>query len=361
MHAPIPDGSAVTFWADPTRTAQELRDRSPEDADGVRPVRQEGPGDRELPRVRVGGDAARPEVAVAGRRDHGPEARPRVPRPRRADRPGGDPRAPDGGGRPGAGGVHVGGGSRAARDARRAVHGDGRLGDRHRGGVPQRLGGHRRRRGRHGRVPRRGHRRTSRRVGAGRHRARRPGANRRRGGADPEPRHARDRRHPRRRHRAQRAADRLGCRPQAHRGPLRPGDARAHDGVARGQHPPAGRDRAGEPRVVGTAGVPRRRRRAARRPDRARSVDRRRGAGDGRGEVRARERGAGARGDDPVAHRSVARARGQARDERRVPGRALRAPRRRLGERARPGRRHRDQGARGAWLPGSANSSRRGK
>jgi phytoene dehydrogenase-like protein len=32
MHAPMPDGSAVTFWADATRTAQELRDRSPEDA-----------------------------------------------------------------------------------------------------------------------------------------------------------------------------------------------------------------------------------------------------------------------------------------------------------------------------------------
>ena len=128
-----------------------------------------------------------------------------------------------------------------------------------------------------------------------------------------------------------------------------------------GQHPPAGRDRAGEPRVVGAAGVPRRRRRAARRPDRARSVDRRRRAGDGRGEVRARERGAAARGDDPVAHRSVARARGQARDERRVPGRALRAPRRRLGERARPGRRHRDQGARGRGARGSASSSRRAR
>ena len=36
--------------------------------------------------------------------------------------------------------------------------------------------------------------------------------------ADPQPRHARDRRHPRRRHRAERAADRLGGRPQADRG-----------------------------------------------------------------------------------------------------------------------------------------------
>jgi phytoene dehydrogenase-like protein len=32
MHAPTPDGAAVTFWADATRTAEELRDRSPEDA-----------------------------------------------------------------------------------------------------------------------------------------------------------------------------------------------------------------------------------------------------------------------------------------------------------------------------------------
>jgi len=33
MHAPMPDGSAVTFWGDPGRTAQELRGRSAHDAD----------------------------------------------------------------------------------------------------------------------------------------------------------------------------------------------------------------------------------------------------------------------------------------------------------------------------------------
>jgi phytoene dehydrogenase-like protein len=33
MHAPMPDGSAVTFWADPARTADELRERSAKDAD----------------------------------------------------------------------------------------------------------------------------------------------------------------------------------------------------------------------------------------------------------------------------------------------------------------------------------------
>ena len=32
MHAPMPDGSAVTFWADAGRTAEELRARSAEDA-----------------------------------------------------------------------------------------------------------------------------------------------------------------------------------------------------------------------------------------------------------------------------------------------------------------------------------------
>src|SRR6476620_10406539 len=32
MHAPMPDGSAVTFWADAARTAEELRSRSAQDA-----------------------------------------------------------------------------------------------------------------------------------------------------------------------------------------------------------------------------------------------------------------------------------------------------------------------------------------
>ena len=33
MHAPIPDGSAITFWGDAVRTAEELRSRSVRDAD----------------------------------------------------------------------------------------------------------------------------------------------------------------------------------------------------------------------------------------------------------------------------------------------------------------------------------------
>ncbi len=33
MHAPLPDGSSVTFWGDPARTADELRSRSAHDAD----------------------------------------------------------------------------------------------------------------------------------------------------------------------------------------------------------------------------------------------------------------------------------------------------------------------------------------
>ena len=72
-------------------------------------------------------------------------------------------------------------------------------------------------------------------------------------------------------------------------------------------------------------------RRDAGGPHRDRPVDRRGRAGDGRGEVRPHQRGADAGGDDPVADGSVARTRGQACDERRVPGGALRAARRRLG------------------------------
>ena len=68
---------------------------------------------------------------------------------------------------------------------------------------------------------------------------------------------------------------------------------------------------------------------------------------DGRREVRARQRGADAGGDDPVARRPVARSRGQARDERRVPGGAAAAARRGLDRRARPGRRHRREDAGG--------------
>ena len=33
MFAPQPDGSSVTFWGDPARTARELRERNPRDAD----------------------------------------------------------------------------------------------------------------------------------------------------------------------------------------------------------------------------------------------------------------------------------------------------------------------------------------
>jgi phytoene dehydrogenase-like protein len=37
MHAPMPDGSSVTFWGDPAKTAEELRSRSPHDADAFVP------------------------------------------------------------------------------------------------------------------------------------------------------------------------------------------------------------------------------------------------------------------------------------------------------------------------------------
>jgi phytoene dehydrogenase-like protein len=33
MHAPLPDGGAVTFWADAAKTAEGIRERSPSDGD----------------------------------------------------------------------------------------------------------------------------------------------------------------------------------------------------------------------------------------------------------------------------------------------------------------------------------------
>ncbi len=105
MFAPQPDGSAVTFWGDAARTASELQTRNPHDAGGLPGVRQEGPRGRELPLLHQRDHAARREVPVDRRRDRGPEAGEGVPRPGRQDRPGGDPRAADGGRGPGVRGV----------------------------------------------------------------------------------------------------------------------------------------------------------------------------------------------------------------------------------------------------------------
>src|SRR4051812_29136804 len=91
-----------------------------------------------------------------------------------------------------------------------------------------------------------------------------------------------------------RAAARINLPPSGLPAVARGGAGRPDDGVAGRKHPPARRDGAHQPRAVGTTGVARWRRRAARRTDRAGSLDRRRRAGDGRREVRPRERGAGA-------------------------------------------------------------------
>ena len=66
-------------------------------------------------------------------------------------------------------------------------------------------------------------------------------------------------RHHRRRHADRRAPGRLGRRPQDHAAPVRPGRAGAAPDVAHGQHPPARRDRQGQPGAVGPARLRRRR------------------------------------------------------------------------------------------------------
>ena len=132
-----------------------------------------------------------------------------------------------------------------------------------------------------------------------------------------------------------RADRRVGRRPEADAArPAGPGDARAEPGMARAQLPDAGRDGQGEPRPVGPAVVRGRRQRRPRapvgpHPDRARH--RLPGARIRRREVRPRVRGAVPGGDDPDAGRSVAGARGHARDERDPAVGAVHAARGRLG------------------------------
>ena len=128
----MPDGSAVTFWAD----ADAHRRGAPRPQRRTTPTRSPASTRRSarsasfLAYVQVA-TPARPEVALARRRDHGAEAGQGVPRPRRQDRPGVDPGAADGGRGPRR--------RRCSRteavrgplaDARRAVHGDGRVGHR---------------------------------------------------------------------------------------------------------------------------------------------------------------------------------------------------------------------------------------
>ena len=162
MFAPQPDGSAVTFWGDPARTASELRDRSAHDADAF------GGFDAKMRsiasflayvNVATPPDAKSPSIADAmmglklGKafRDlggkTGREAIRALPMAV-ADL------------------VQEVFDDEAVRgpldDPRRALHVDGPVGDGHRGHVPERLCRHRRRRGGHHGVRPRRHRERSR-------------------------------------------------------------------------------------------------------------------------------------------------------------------------------------------------------
>ena len=185
MFAPQPDGSAVTFWGDPARTASELRDRNAHDAEafvGFDAKMRSIASFLAYVNVATPPDAKSPSLADAimglklGKafRDLGAQGRAR-----------GDPRAADGRRRPRAGGLRRRGGARPAHDARRAVHGDGPVGDGHRGGVPERLGRHRRGSGRHRGVRPRRHRSARERARGGRAEPRRRRPHRRRGRRDP--------------------------------------------------------------------------------------------------------------------------------------------------------------------------------
>ena len=123
----------------------------------------------------------------------------------------------------------------------------------------------------------------------------------------------RDRRRPRGRRGDRVLARRLGPRPEAAADLARgPGDRRAVDALAGRQHPHARVGGEGQPRPRRDPRVSRRGRgpaSAARTDPGQHDLDRRDGARLRRLEVRADRRRAGARGDDPVARRSVARRR----------------------------------------------------
>ena len=113
----------------------------------------------------------------------------------------------------------------------------------------------------------------------------------------------------------------LGGRPQVDAASLRPRGARPAHGLAGGQHPSAGRHREGEPGALGAARLQRGGLRGASEgPHHRGALDRPRGEGDGRREVRSRGGGPADGGDDPLPGRPVARSRRQARDVDRAPG-----------------------------------------
>ena len=59
MFAPQPDGSSVTFWGDAARTAEELRERNPRDADAFIEFDRKVRAVASLPRLRERRHAAR--------------------------------------------------------------------------------------------------------------------------------------------------------------------------------------------------------------------------------------------------------------------------------------------------------------
>ena len=105
MHAPMPDGSAVTFWADAAKTADGIKARNPKDAQAYLDFDKKVRSIASFLAYIAVATPPDPKSPVACRRDHGAEAREGVPRPRRQDRPRGRASAADGGGRPRAGGI----------------------------------------------------------------------------------------------------------------------------------------------------------------------------------------------------------------------------------------------------------------
>ena len=227
MHAPMPDGSAVTFWGDAAKTAEGIKARNPQDAQAYL-------------------DFDKKVRAIASFLAYIAVATPPDPKsPSLADAIMGlklGKAFRDLGGKTGREAVRAL--PMSVADLVQEVFDDeairGPLSTR---GILYTAMGpwatgtaqvflndrrrYRRRRGRHRRVREGRHGRARERARAGRHRSRGADPHRRRGRRDPQPRHASDRRDAGRRRRAGRAADRVGGRPEAHRASVRPGDARA--------------------------------------------------------------------------------------------------------------------------------------
>ena len=143
MFAPQPDGSSVTFWGDASRTAEELRERHSRDADGFVAFDQKVRAVASFlayMNVATPPDISAPSIADA----IGDSASGGVPIARRQARPRGDPGDADGRCGSAPGDVRGRGRPRSAVHTRSAVHGLRAVVRRHRGGVPERFGRHRR-------------------------------------------------------------------------------------------------------------------------------------------------------------------------------------------------------------------------